>query len=208
MGPFLFPVGYNVKDATGKHLCFLSIRLIGVFLPAFSASRDIIHVAVTHRGWRSCRRCGPPFPCIRRNSRSGKSNCGKSRATGSLSEVEEQTKAIANLKSVSGRCPVTGKKTFAAALIATLNSKQLFDRALHATARRSGAGAMASIVFMKKPIAEADFSSPPSFEKHADHSKFGVDPHTFYLKTFAHLTMEASINLWGTLRDVELEQSK
>src|SRR5262245_62088547 len=113
-------------------------------------------------------------------------------ATGSLSEVEEQTKAIANLKSVSGRCPVTGKKTFAAALIATLNSKQLFDRALHATARRSGAGAMASIVFMKKPIAEADFSSPPSFEKDADDSKFGVDPHTFYLKTFAHLTMEAS----------------
>ena len=46
-------------------------------------------------------------------------------ATGSLSEVEEHTKAIANLKSVDGRCPVTGKKTFGAALTAALKSEEL-----------------------------------------------------------------------------------
>ena len=37
-------------------------------------------------------------------------------ATNSLSDVEEQTRIIANLKNVRGRCPLTGKKTFAAAL--------------------------------------------------------------------------------------------
>jgi hypothetical protein len=40
--------------------------------------------------------------------------------TGSLSEVESQTRAIGNLKATEKRCPVTGKKTFAAALAATL----------------------------------------------------------------------------------------
>ena len=46
-------------------------------------------------------------------------------ATSSLSEVEEQASIIANLKSVDGRCPLTNKKTFAAALTEALKSEYL-----------------------------------------------------------------------------------
>src|SRR5262245_9780419 len=46
-------------------------------------------------------------------------------ATGSLSEVEDQTKAVASLKSANGRCKITGKRTFGAALAATLASDAL-----------------------------------------------------------------------------------
>jgi hypothetical protein len=125
-------------------------------------------------------------------------------STGSLSEVEQQVKAIANLKSVDGRCPVTGKKTFAAALTATLNSEELLSRALAATAMRSGAGAMASITFLRHPI---DQTRPPVSDQ-AEHSRFGADSRTFYLKSFAHLTVEATINLWATLRGIELGATK
>ena len=130
-------------------------------------------------------------------------------ATGSLSEVEEQTKAIANLKSLDGRCPVTGKRTFGAALTAALKSEEWRRRALYAVARRSGKGAQASITFMKKPIDDIKtFSSPPRFEEDADASQFGLNAYDFYMKDFAHLTIEATINLWASLRGVELEGSK
>jgi hypothetical protein len=123
-------------------------------------------------------------------------------ATGSLSEVEEQTLAIANLKSVDGRCPVTGKKTFAAALTATVNSNELVDRAFSVSAARSGSGAMASITFSKLPFGEAPF--PPDFERDMDKSDFGLPLYDFYLEDSACLTVEASMNLRGTLRGVEL----
>jgi hypothetical protein len=45
-------------------------------------------------------------------------------ATGSLSETGERTKILANLKSESKRCPLTGKKTFARALTAVLASAE------------------------------------------------------------------------------------
>ena len=124
-------------------------------------------------------------------------------ATGSLSEVEQQTRAIANLK---GRCPVTGKKTFVAALTAALNSEELLARALLATVRRSGAVAMASITFLKNPIDEAP--STPNFKEDAEQGQFGADYHTFYLESFAHLTVEATINIWGALPGVELGATK
>lgn len=41
-------------------------------------------------------------------------------ATDSLSETADRTKALANLKSVTGRCPLTGKKTFIDAVTAAL----------------------------------------------------------------------------------------
>ena len=128
-------------------------------------------------------------------------------ATGSLSEVEDQTKTIANLKSMGGRCPVTGKRTFGAALTAALKSEELLRRALYFTAKRSGKGAMASITFMKKPIDDPAVRFD-DLKEAADQSAFGLAPYDFYLKDFAHLTVEATINLWGTLRGVELEASK
>ena len=125
-------------------------------------------------------------------------------ATDSLSEVEEQTKAVARLKSVNGRCPVTGKRTFAAALTATVESEALRRWALSATATRSGKLAMASITFMKVPIGEGPMPGFDDYKKVADQSRFGADPYDFYLEDFAHLTIEASMNLWGTLRGLEL----
>ena len=49
-------------------------------------------------------------------------------ATDSLSEVEDQTKLFADLKSVGGKCPLTGKKTFATAMAAILANDELMRR--------------------------------------------------------------------------------
>jgi hypothetical protein len=103
---------------------------------------------------------------------------------------------------------VTGKRTFGAALTAALKSEEWRRRALSTEARRSGKGAMASITFMKKPIDEIKTFSPPSFGEDADASGFGLSLYDFYLKDFAHLTIEATINIWASLRGVELEASK
>ena len=110
------------------------------------------------------------------------------------------------LKSVDGRCPVTGKGTFGAALAAILELEGLLRKALSANVRRSGKGAMASITFMKKPIDEIKF--PTEFERDAEHCKFGLSAEDFYLKEFGHLTIEANINLWGSLRRLDLGHSK
>ena len=67
---------------------------------------------------------------------------------------------------------------------------------------------MASIVFMKTPIDEFKTHSPTSLERDADASKFGLNLYDFYMKDFAHLTIDATINLWGSLRGVEVEASK
>jgi hypothetical protein len=71
-------------------------------------------------------------------------------ATGNLSETEERSKAIAGLKSVTKRCPITGKKTFASALTAVLSSEELAKQLRWIDVERSGAEAGASLVF-KKP---------------------------------------------------------
>jgi hypothetical protein len=53
-------------------------------------------------------------------------------ATGGPSETEVQAKIVANLKSDSEdkRCPLTGKKTFAAALAAILTTEELAGRVM------------------------------------------------------------------------------
>jgi hypothetical protein len=122
-------------------------------------------------------------------------------STGSLSEIEEQTRLIANLKNTNGRCPVTGKRTFGAALTATLNSREFLSRALWAANKRSGKTFMASMMFFKKPINKiSDVQKEDTSESH-----FGSTPYDFALKTFSPFTIEAHINLWGALRGVELQ---
>jgi DNA-binding IscR family transcriptional regulator len=59
-------------------------------------------------------------------------------ATGSLSETESQTKAVANLKSAMKRCPLTGKKTFATALTAALASQEMAKRVRWLEVERGG----------------------------------------------------------------------
>ena len=71
-------------------------------------------------------------------------------ATHSLSEVADQTKIVANLKSASGPCPLTGKKTFGQALTAILASK-LVARLVQIELRRSGTQLSAEISIRKEP---------------------------------------------------------
>jgi hypothetical protein len=59
-------------------------------------------------------------------------------ATDSLSEVEEKTPVVASLKSTQGRCPVTGQKTFGAALQAALASPDFTKRMTTLNVTRQG----------------------------------------------------------------------
>jgi hypothetical protein len=68
-------------------------------------------------------------------------------ATPSLSEVERQTKALAGLKSRKKSCPVTGKRTFASALAAVLQSEELAKRASFFQVERGGTEFDAAIGF-------------------------------------------------------------
>ena len=52
-------------------------------------------------------------------------------ATDSLTDTVEHTKILAKLKSDSKHCPLTGKKTFGAALTAILASQELANRVGH-----------------------------------------------------------------------------
>jgi len=121
-------------------------------------------------------------------------------ATGSLSEVEEQTKVIANLKCRDGRCPVTDKKTFAAALIAALQSETLRSRTFFARASRSGARAMASIIFMSVPLdqllTEVEVGD---WANYSDEVNFGAD-RTALSDDHSALSVEATINIRSALR--------
>jgi hypothetical protein len=69
-------------------------------------------------------------------------------ATDSLTETEERTKAVMNLKSASDtkRCPITGKKTFAEALTAILASEELAKQLEFLEVGRSGEKAGACIL--------------------------------------------------------------
>jgi hypothetical protein len=68
-------------------------------------------------------------------------------ATPSLSEVERQTKTLAGLKSRKKSCPVTGKRTFASALAAVLQSEELAKRASYFQVERGGTEFDAAIGF-------------------------------------------------------------
>jgi hypothetical protein len=128
-------------------------------------------------------------------------------ATGSLSEVEEQTKAIANLKSVGGRCPVTGKRTFGAALTAALQSDDLRRRTIFAKVQRSGDAARTDIVFAKVPIDEIDLTKTQRVSDHSDRAVFGLDHQKFYGERAA-FSVEATLFIWSALRGIKLEASK
>jgi hypothetical protein len=84
-------------------------------------------------------------------------------ATSSLSETEEQTKLVANLKSASGRCPFTGKKTFAAALTEVLNSPPRMNSARWIDVERRGKAVTARIHFYGSP-PKADLDGLPKLE--------------------------------------------
>ena len=59
-------------------------------------------------------------------------------ATPNLSEVERQTRIVANLRSRTKGCPLTGKGTFASALTAVLESEELANRASFLMVERGG----------------------------------------------------------------------
>ena len=67
--------------------------------------------------------------------------------TGSLSETESQTRKIANLKSETERCPLTGKKSFASALTAALASMDTAKQIRWLEVERGGAKASAAIIY-------------------------------------------------------------
>jgi len=71
-------------------------------------------------------------------------------ATGNLSETEELSKAIADLKS-EAKCLLTGKKTFATALTAVLASEELSKRLRWIDVQRSGSAVGASLAFERPP---------------------------------------------------------
>ena len=85
-------------------------------------------------------------------------------ATSSLSEVADQTRTLANLKGASGKCPLTGKKTFGAALTAVLGSESLVARVGWIECERRGQLVTANFSFrepgyFQKPEEERRTSS-------------------------------------------------
>jgi hypothetical protein len=75
-------------------------------------------------------------------------------ATGSLSETEQGTKALASLKSAEQRCPLTGTKTFASALAAIFASPEIAKEVCWVEAERGGRWAHAVIVYKPKPTVK------------------------------------------------------
>ena len=68
-------------------------------------------------------------------------------ATDSLSETEAKTKIVANFKSATKRCPLTGKKTFAGAVTAVLASEDLAKQARWLEVARGGSKSYAHISY-------------------------------------------------------------
>jgi hypothetical protein len=83
-------------------------------------------------------------------------------ATGNLSETEERSKAIADLKSEPNRCPITGKKTFGSALTAVLASEELSKRLRWIDVERSGSAVGAVLAFRRPP---AEYLSEQDYEE-------------------------------------------
>jgi hypothetical protein len=80
-------------------------------------------------------------------------------ATDSLSETAQQTRTLANLKSRTKRCPLTGKKTFARALAAILASSETSRQVSWIETRRSATSANAAIVYKPEPKMLGDLRS-------------------------------------------------
>jgi hypothetical protein len=78
--------------------------------------------------------------------------------TSSLSEVNDEAGAIARLKNAKGTCPVTGKKMFADALVATLKTESLLKKVIDITVRRAGKDVSASIAFIGPQVHEPGFT--------------------------------------------------
>ena len=107
-------------------------------------------------------------------------------ATGSLSETEERTRVLANLRSQTKACPLTGKKTFAGAVAELLRSEDMANRILWIEAVRSGAKAKAVIVFSKDDEAvESNFG--PKAETTS--SALSVNAHLFW-PSIAHFLVK------------------
>jgi hypothetical protein len=68
-------------------------------------------------------------------------------ATTSLSEVEQQTKVVAHLKSRNGQCPLTDQRTFAHALTDVLRYDALTKRASFIHIERGGSDVDAAIAY-------------------------------------------------------------
>jgi hypothetical protein len=71
-------------------------------------------------------------------------------ATGSLSEVEQKARTVANLKSRDGRCPLTGQKTFVDALTDVVRYEALYDRTSYLLVESGGDDLDAEIVYYDK----------------------------------------------------------
>ena len=69
-------------------------------------------------------------------------------ATGSLTETAKMTRVFANLKSVLGACPLTGKRTFGAALTAVLESS-LIER-VHSIESKHGWKEYSANIILRK----------------------------------------------------------
>jgi hypothetical protein len=90
-----------------------------------------------------------------------------------LSDVEEQTRIVANLKSIVGGCPLTGKKTFGAALADVLDSADL--RSVRwITIERRGTKTMAEMVFKTEEQYRAERQDPER-STHPESSRFGAE---------------------------------
>jgi hypothetical protein len=72
-------------------------------------------------------------------------------APGGLSETAAQSKAIAKLKSDTGQCAVTGKNSFAAALVAVLADENLANGVDRISADQNGAKFAAKFFYWQKP---------------------------------------------------------
>jgi hypothetical protein len=109
-------------------------------------------------------------------------------ATSSLSEVVDETKRLISLKSVDGTCPVTGKKTFGAALTAILQMRDFFSKTLWVTVERRGDKVSVNIGF--RDTAGNVFTSV-----------FGSTRRELE-KDYHHLTASATLYLREVLFDV------
>ncbi len=117
--------------------------------------------------------------------------------TAHLSEVEQQTKMVASLKSRTKRCPFTGQTTFAQALTEVLRNEDLYKRFDHIRIERGGDNVDAAIAYHGKSKRE----KPGKEKESAFGEKRAVGHYLWFLtflampdlsRLFAVLTKEAS----------------
>jgi hypothetical protein len=108
--------------------------------------------------------------------------------SGSLSETEQRTRAVARLKSVSERCPLTGKKSFGSALTAILASEDIAKRVRWIDYERSST---ASVVQARGSVHFMDNPDEKIGEHKVRHSEFGHK----YARYGAAMTVRVSLAL-------------